>query len=187
MVPESIHQKLRFARKRLDDLEALIANNQLAADIGARHQLTQEFFFHLIGAREYLVQLVNERRSLQLSPENVDIYEVVRKLVKEKNQSDELVRVLKELSLNPRTTPLPADPYSDEGLIYRAINYRNEVVHRNTNPFQFQLGRGPRIAVFGLDPRDGSRGQSTRSVDEDLSSMFTAIEKRCHTVLTILG
>jgi hypothetical protein len=74
MVPESIHQKLRFARKRLGDLETLIANNQLAADPDARHQLTQEFLFHLIGAREYLVQLVNERRSLQLSPENVDIY-----------------------------------------------------------------------------------------------------------------
>jgi hypothetical protein len=54
MVPESVHQKLGFARARLADLEALIADNRLAADPDTRQQLTQEFFFHVVGATEYL-------------------------------------------------------------------------------------------------------------------------------------
>ena len=186
MVPESVHQKLGFARTRLADLEALIADNRLAADPDARHQLTQEFFFHVVGATEYLAQLVNERRSLQLRSEDVAVHKVAKELEK-RDPSDPLLVPLKGLSSNTRKTVLPADPYSEEGLIYRTINYRNEVVHRNTNPFHFVLSAGPKIAFLWLDPQDPRRGQSTRPVDEDLSSMFSVVDQRCRNVLTILG
>ena len=186
MIPESVHQKLGFARARLADLEALIADNRLAADPDARQQLTQEFFFHVVGATEYLAQLVNELRSLQLQSDNVAVHKVVKELEK-RDPSDPLLVPLRGLSADVRKTPLPVDPYSEEGLIYRTINYRNEVVHRNTNPFHFVLSAGPKTAFFWLDPRDRGRGQSTRPVDADLSSMFSVVDQRCRIVLAILG
>jgi hypothetical protein len=186
MVPESVHQKLGFARARLADLEALIADNRLAADPNARHQLTQEFFFHVVGATEYLAQLVNERRSLQLRSEDIAVHKVAEELQKQ-HPSDPLLVPLKGLSADTRKRVLPADPYSEEGLIYRTINYRNEIVHRNTNPFHFVLSAGPKIAFFWLDPRDPGRGQSTRPVGVDLSSMFSVVDQRCRIVLAIVG
>jgi hypothetical protein len=186
MVPGSIHQKLRFARARLADLEMLIADNRLAADPNARHQLTQEFFFHVVGATEYLAQLVNERRSLQMQSEDVAIHKVAKELEKH-DPADPLLRPLKGLSADTRKTALPANPYSEEGLIYRTINYRNEVVHRNTNPFHFAMSAGPKVAFFWLDPREPGRGQSNRPVNVDLSRMFSVIDERCQRVLAILG
>jgi hypothetical protein len=186
MVTESVCQKLRFARARLADLKMLIEESRLAADPDARHQLTQEFFFHLVGATEYLAQLVNERRSLQLALEDVAIYKVARE-VEKRDPSDPLLAPLKGLSADTRKTALPNDPYSAEGLVYRTINYRNEVAHRNTNPFHFALSAGPKIAFLCLDPRDHARGQSNRPVDVDLSSMLSVVDQRCHMVLEILG
>lgn len=179
MVPESVRQKLGFARARLADLEVLIKENRLGAEPDARQQLTQEFFFHLVGATEYLAQLVNERRSLRLRPEYVAVHKVAKKL----DPSDLLLVPLEGLSADTRRT-FPADPYSEEGLIYRTINYRNEVAHRNTNPFHFELHAGP---FFYLDPRDPGRGQSICPVDVDLCSMFSVVDERCCRVLEILG
>jgi hypothetical protein len=138
MVPESVNQKLRFAQACLADLKALIEDNRLAADPDARHQLTQEFFFHAVGATEYLAQLVNERCSLPLGAEDVAVYKVARELEK-RDPSDPLLVPLSGLSADTRKTAFPADPYSEEGLVYRTINYRNEVAHRNTNPGMFYL------------------------------------------------
>ncbi|PWB47314.1 MAG: hypothetical protein C3F12_04890 [Candidatus Methylomirabilota bacterium] len=115
----------------------------------------------------------------------VAVHKVAREL-EDRDPSDPLLVPLKGLSADTRKTVLPADPYSEEGLIYRTINYRNEVVHRNTNPFHFVLNAGPKIAFLWLDPRDRSRGQSTRPVDVDLSSMFAVIDQRCRIVLAIL-
>ena len=186
MVPESVHQKLRFARARLGDLKALIEANRLAPDPDARHQLTQEFFFHIVGATEYLAQLVNERRFLRLRSEDVVVHKVAKEIEK-RNPSDPLLLSLKGLTADTRKTVLPADPNSEEGLIYRAINYRNEIVHRNTNPFHFVLSAGSKVAFFWLDPRDPGRGQSDHPVDVDLSNMFSVVEQRCRTVLVSLG
>lgn len=185
MVPESVNQKIRFAAARLADLKALVDRDQLAADADARQQLTQEFFFHLVGATEYLAQLVNERRFLQLGSENVAVYKVVRELEK-RDPSDPVNASLQVLSADTRNTPLPGDPYSEQGLVYRAINYRNEVTHRNTNPFHFVMSAGPKVAFFWLDPRNHGRGQSDRAVDADLSGMFSVIEQRCREILAIL-
>jgi hypothetical protein len=186
MVPESVHQKLKFARARLADLKAMIEDNRLAADPDARQQLTQEFFFHVVGATEYLAQLVNERRSLPLGSEDVAVYRVAKELER-RDPSDPLFVPLKSLSADTRKTALPTDPYSEEGLVYRTINYRNEVAHRNSNPFHFVLGAGPKIAFLWLDSRDHSCGQSARPVDMDLASMLSVFDQRCRIVLGILG
>jgi hypothetical protein len=185
MVPESVEQKLRFARARLADLNALIQDSRFAADPDARHQVTQEFFFHVVGATEYLAQLVNERRSLLLGAERVAVYKVAREIEK-RDPADTLLAPLRGLSADTRKRPLPADPYSDEGLVYRIINYRNEVVHRNTNPFHFVLSAGPKVAFLWLDPRCHARGQSARPVDTDLSSMLAVVDRGCRMVLRLL-
>ena len=185
MVPETVEQKLRFARVRLADLITLIQDNRLAADPDARHLVTQEFFFHAVGATEYLAQLVNERRALLLGVEKVAVYKVARE-IERRDPADPLLAPLRGLSADTRRTPLPADPYSDEGLVYRTVNYRNEVAHRSTNPFHFVLSAGPKVAFLWLDPRDHARGQSARPVDTDLSSMLEVVDQGCRTVLGLL-
>jgi len=182
MVKESVISKLQFASRRLNDLKGLTANNRLSSDSDRRQQIVQEFFFHAVGATEYLAQLINEHRSLGIPPEEVRVHFVAKIL----NSSDSLRSPLNALSKDTRNKPLPQDPYSDEGLIYRIINYRNEVVHRNTNPFHFVLSEGPKVAYFWLDPRDHSIGKSKDKVDVDLTNMFKVINKRCHQLLKLL-
>jgi len=185
MIAESVVQKVEFARARLRDLDSLIAQGRLGSDPYARHQLTQEFFFHLIGAAEYLAQLVNEQRSLGMRPEKVAVYKVVRALEKQA-PSDPLIGPLKCLCADTRKTPLPADPYSPEALTWRAINYRNTVAHRSINPFHFVMSAGPKVAYFWLDPANTSLGHSANPVDVELASMLSLVELRCEETLGIL-
>lgn len=103
MISENIYQKLAFAQRRLNDLEALINNNRLATDPDMRHQLTQEFFFHLVGATEYLAQFVNERRQLNFPPQNAAIYKIVTKL-KKQDPSDLIVASLEGLCADTKKT-----------------------------------------------------------------------------------
>ena len=181
-----MNQKLLFAKTRLDDLDVLISINQLSADPNARQQIIQEFFFHLLGAIEYLAQLVNERLSLGLNSDEVAVHKVKNALSAE-SPSHLLISELQSLSANTKRDPLPEDPYSVEGLIYRAINYRNEVVHRATNPFHFVRSAGPKVAYFWIDPRDHTVGKSERSVETDLIAMYDLVYNKCQKSLEILG
>jgi hypothetical protein len=186
MISENVYQKLVFAQCRLNDIEALIKDNRLAADPDTRQQLTQEFFFHLVGATEYLAQFVNERRQLNFQPENVAVHKIAKKL-KKLDPSDLIVAFIEGLCADTKKNCVPPDPYSDEGLIYRIINYRNEVVHRNINPFHFVMSEGPKVAYFWLDPRDHNLGLCTHTVDVDLSNMYLLVEQQCRNVLNVLA
>jgi hypothetical protein len=177
--------KLQFSEKRLNELEYLIANNQLTADPNTRHQLTQEFFFHLLGATDYLAQLVNERLLLGLINEQVALYKVVEELSRQ-NVFNNLISELRCLCADTKKKTLPQNPYSDEGLIYRAINYRNEVVHKAINPFHFVLSAGPKTAYFWLDPRNQALGKSERSVDVELKAMYDLVNTKCQNSFMIL-
>jgi hypothetical protein len=75
MTPTSddVTEKLNFARRRLGDIQALIAAKTLGTEPQLRQQLAQEFFFHLVGAVDILAQLVNERRALGFDSEDVTI------------------------------------------------------------------------------------------------------------------
>ncbi len=185
VISDTVYMKLEFANNRLKDIRELIANNQLSSNPNARHQLTQEFFFHLTGSIEYLAQLLNECYKLGINCEDVAIYKVIKK-IEYQNSTDATLKHIKSLSVNTRRTPLPDDPYSDEGLIYRTINYRNEIVHRNTNPFHFKLSAGPKISFFWLDPRNHSLGQSKYEVYFDLFNMYSLVYKKCHNTISIL-
>ena len=185
MISDMVYQKLEFAKNRLKDIEKLIANNQLASDPNARHQITQEFFFHLHGSTEYLAQLVNERRGFGIDTDDVFVYKIVREL-KRQDSTDALIPHLQCLYVNTKREPFPEEPYSEEGLIYRIINYRNEIVHRNMNPFHFRMSAGSKVAFFWLDPRNHSLGQSAHAVDEDLFKMYSLVDQKCRNILAIL-
>jgi len=177
---KDVLEKLSFARRRRDDFLALIRRNALGSEPHERQQLIQEFFFHLIGAIEVLAQLANEHRSLGLDSEAVNISKVAQKLP----DADPLKAELVTMYVQTKRRATPSDPYSDQGLLFRAYNYRHQVTHRSRNPFNFFLST-PR-AYFLIDPRDPKVGVSSHSVDDDLEKMLQLIEKRCTSSLALL-
>jgi len=109
MVPESVTSKLIFATVRLDGIRDLLVPGQLSAEPVLRQQLAQEFFFHTVGATEYLGQLVNERRALGLAPDKVVVHRVAASLAAP-SPTDLLAKCLVGLSANTIKNPLPVDP-----------------------------------------------------------------------------
>ncbi len=50
---------------------------------------------------------------------------------------------------------MPSEPYSSEGLKYRAYNYRHQVTHRGLNPFIYKDPLNPSVKVcLKIDPRN---------------------------------
>lgn len=185
MVPESVVTKLAYAESRLDGLRQLINQNTLAADALGRQQLLQEFCFHAVGATDYVAQLVNEDRALSILKSKASVETVASKLAR-LDYCDPAWKPLTSLVAKPSSQPLPEDPYSSAGMVYRLINYRNEVVRRDTNPFHFALSAGPRVAFLYLDPRHPNKGLSKDRVDVDLANIFDLISCTCTDILKML-
>jgi hypothetical protein len=180
LINDDLTEKINFAHRRFQDLLVLIRNNTLGIELRERQQLVQEFFFHLIGAIDLLAQLVNERRGLGLDTESVTVT-AVRLLLP---STDNLSTALQSLYVKTRGEPLPADPYNDDGYLFRAYNYRNQVTHRRRNPFTFRVGSLPSVS-FLLDPRTPKAGNSTRSVEEDMQNMLGLVTRRCTDALAL--
>ncbi len=111
MTPDEIHERLGFARRRMDELLVLNAGDLGGADPSERQQLVQEFFFHLVGAIELLAHLANERRGLGLTIEDVSVPRVSNALP----EGDALRQALQKLYANTRPGErdrLPHDPRS---------------------------------------------------------------------------
>jgi hypothetical protein len=171
---EDVRQRLSFARQRADDLLALDHPLQ---------QLTQEFFFHLVGAIEMTAQRVNAAKGLGLDAEAVTVWKVQREL----GASDPVSVALGRLYATPRRNPMPADPYGDEGTIYRIYNYRGQVTHRRLNPLVFKVGDSPEVVThFALDPRAFSSAPSNRTAREDIEHMYAYVRDGCEAVLALL-
>jgi len=178
-------QRTDFAERRLHELLKLNNGNLLGANELDRQQLIQEFFFHLVGTIEELAQLVNDKRGLNLPSESVSIRSVAEHLP----PNDQLVPKLQALYSNTRGQPLPPDPYSDDGYMFRTYNYRNQVAHRGRNPWNFNIGKGavePTSITLQLDPRGTNRVGSIKSVQDDLEYMFRLVKKRCSDALSVL-
>ena len=172
MTNDDVTERLDFARRRFDDIRALIAAKTLGTELHLRQQLAQEFFFHVVGAIDVLAQLVNERRSLGLDSEDVSITAVAKKLP----PNDSLASALRGLHVTPRKQPLPTDPYSPDGYLFRLYNYRHQVTHRRRNPFHFQMGSSP---SFALDPRDPKGPHSKNTSEDDMQHMLDLVACRC--------
>ena len=101
MVKDSVDDKLSFAKKRLDEICHLVTENKISVDANLRQQLAHEFFFHLIGAVEYLAQLVNETKSLGVESNEVLVHKISDKL-KQANSSDPIISILDSLAVNTK-------------------------------------------------------------------------------------
>ena len=181
MNEDLVRDRIDFARRRMKEGLALNGGNLLGASVPDRDQLLMEVFFHVVGAIDILAQLVNERRALGIPSEDVHVRSVVAALP----PGDPVGSKLDGLYRNPRQ-PFPSDPYNDEGYIYRLYNYRHQVTHRGTNPFHLQLGAGVRRATLYLDPRDMSRGYSSKSVQDDMEDMINLVEAGCREIISLL-
>jgi len=92
---------------------------------------------------------------------------------------------LELLYANPSRAPMPTDPYSDEGYLYRAYNYRHQVTHRRAVPWLFRVGSGP-MASFILDPRDppgNGPNHSVKPYDAEMNLMLALIKRRVSNVI----
>jgi len=177
---ENVEQRLNSAQKRLDDLRTLNRGNLPGANPWERQQLVQEFFFHLGGAIDVLAQCVNDAKVLGLDSENVSVSSVIKALP----PADPIAKGLSGLYVSTRGAAVPSDPYSEEGLLFRAYNYRHQVTHRGTNPFLFRVGSFP-PASFHLDPRDRNLGHSDRAAQDEMQLMKNLISQRCRVVLAL--
>ncbi len=183
LTPDDVTERLRFARIRRDQLLALNGGDLQHADPHERQQLIQEFFFHLLGSVDVLAQLVNDQHSLGLDSEHVTIGYIQDKL-----SGDPLESNMHGLYASTRGRPLPADPYSDEGYIFRAYNYRHLVTHRRRFPLLFRMGSEPPTS-FILDPRlEAGQGpnHSTKPYDEELDRMMDIFDQRIAAVLAAI-
>src|SRR4029453_17675510 len=145
-------ERLGFAERRLKDLLAL----DLPSNPAERQQLTQEFFFHLVGAIDMTAQLVNDTRNLIADQEDVSLPNLAAKL-----GTDPIRSKIDWLYVNPNKAPLPLNHYTDAAYIYRIYNYRHQVTHRGANAFQFNLPE--REAALIIDPRDIKHSFSQRT------------------------
>lgn len=171
--------RLTSARQRLSEFLAL--GDRIAQLPQERQQLIQEFFFHTVGAIEMVSQLVSQGRSLGISPEKINPFTVAKALA----AGDPMKAVLVRLCANPGKDPIPSDPYSKAGYVWRLWNYRHQVSHRGRNPFLFRVGSVP-LASLRLDPRDPSVGESVKSVQDELQAMLDMVERESEAILAHL-
>jgi len=187
--PDAVNDRLSFAWRRLKELEELTRDDEDlgGADPKERQQLIQEFFFHLLGAIEFLAQVVNTSKSLGIDMERVTINRVCNML----NAQDIPIKTTLE-KLHPPTynQQLPPDPYSDAGCHYRIVVYRNRVCHHGNNPFCFRAYIGspnelPPTSLF-LDPRYRNLGASKESAISELNRFYELVKAKCLQVLKML-
>jgi hypothetical protein len=176
---DAVNDRLSFARRRLKDLEELTRDGEDlgGADPKERQQLIQEFFFHLLGATEFLAQVVNTSKSLGIDTEKVTINRVCVELNK-KDQNNPIKTILENLHPPTSKQPLPSDPYSEEGC------------HHGNNPFCFTVSCGspsedPSTSLL-LDPRDKTHDASKESAISELNRFYELVEAKCQQVLAML-
>ena len=180
----TVRARLAFAKTRLGELLDLNGGKLGGAKADDRDRLTMEFLFHAVGATEFLAQLVNERCALGLPAWKVRVWKVAAML-----KPHPAAAVLQSLYVDP-AGPFPAEPYTDDAVIYRLLNYRHQANHRGRNPFLVRVTFGgapePPFSLI-LDPRDAVRGHSERPIQEDLTRTLTLVTTRCEKVLELLG
>lgn len=202
--PDDVRSRLGYGRARIDDLLSLNRGELLGANGNERQRLTQEVFFHLVGAIEVFAQLANERRNLGRASEDVSISRLASWL----DASDPLVSHANALYWNTREDPPDPDAYDGDGLMYRIWNYRHQVTHRRANPFFMKLSLGgerrsprrgfwfstdlahglwrsspapDRSGHFLIDPRlphGNGENVSARSVHVEIDRMFLLVQER---------
>ncbi len=182
MQPREVDAKLSFGRLRMQELLALNGGDVAGADPDDRDRLTAEFFFHIVSATEVLAQYINEVKTLSIPSHHVSVTSASNALGATSPAGGALGKLYAHGS-----TPFPADPYTDEALVQRALIYRNHVTHHRRAPFQFDADQaGHHAARLHLDPDDPSKGGSRDTLDVKLPRILDVISKGCADVLGLL-
>lgn len=176
--PDAVNDRLFFARRRLRELERLNNGDLAGAKHRDRQQLIQEFLFHLVGAVEFLAQVLNIAKNLGINVEEVSVGAVCRKLPNGNRERT----LLEQLHPTTRGRPLPPDPYSEEGCHFRILVLRNRVCHHGHNPFFFRVGSTPRSSLF-IDPRNPNLGGSLEPAIDELNRFWKLVDDKCQQVL----
>ena len=182
--PKAVRNRLLFAKRRLDELSKMGGGDFGIAPEEEKQQALQEFFFHLVGAIEFLAQTINDARGLSIPEEHVTPAKVCKRL----GESDPIKVILGQLHPKmSRKQPLPKDPYSEEGSHFRIILFRNWVCHCGRNPFHFRRGATslPPTSLF-LDPRDREDKGSDKPAIEELTLFWQLVNDKCEQILDIL-
>lgn len=179
--PVIVNDRLFFAKQRLEDLNRLekLCGGELGrAQPRDRQQLMQEFLFHLVGAIQFLAQVINESKRLGIPMRNVSPRKVCIKL----GCNDPIGRLLDKLYPTIGNRPLPRDPYSEEGCHSRILIMRHWVCHYSHNPFAFRLGSMPPTSLF-INPRNRSLGSSQKSALDELYHFLELVNDKCQQIL----
>lgn len=185
MAPEEVRARLTSAQIRLADLCGLTPSLP-RTDSALRLRLAQEFFFHLIGAVDVLAQIVNERLMLGIPIEDAGIRNVFKSVMRH-HSSHPVIRPLSLVGQQTRNTRVPSDPYSKEGIAFRALISRHHVTHRHRNPFLFRLGGDEPAASLLIDIRLPAKGNASRlAACEELSQMLNVVTGACEEGLAAL-
>jgi hypothetical protein len=175
-----VRNRLLFAKRRLDELTKMGGGDFGIVPEIERQQPLQEFFFHLVGAIEFLAQTINDARQLINDEEDVTPGGLCQKL----STGDPLGTILSLLHPQTRHKQLPTDPYSEEGSHFRIILLRNRVCHHNRNPFHFRRGSEPPCSLF-LDPRDRQEKKgSYKPAIEELTLFWKLVNDKCEYILS---
>lgn len=178
---EAVNDRLFFAKRRLRELKRLNNGDIAGANPKDRQQLIQEFFFHLVGAIEFLAQLINNSLKLLIPMKNVNARNVYDHL----SSNDPIKPLLGELYPKTRGRQLPSNPYSDEGSHFRILVLRHWVCHYGNNPFFFRIGSTPESSLF-LDPRDRSLNGSQRHAIDELNHFWKLVNSKCQQIIAYL-
>jgi hypothetical protein len=184
-----ICKKLSFARQRMCELEPLAAG-EFTNDLSAmKHQLVQEYFFHLIGAVDYASQYINNKLDFGIAIDDVKVWRIIKKLKgndKYKALSEALCDIYTETD---QVKKMPRDPYLPKSLIWRAYKYRHRVTHWGFNSFIYKVYLGSRNVqpeiCLPLDIYADNPIPSNYSIMEDLEAMYEYFYQGCMKVVSL--
>lgn len=179
----SARNRIKFAQKRYNELRVLNNGRIETVAVEERQQLIQEFFFHLVGSIDFLLQVVNQEGNLGIQEKDVRIKTVCGKL----KDTDPIKSLLSEI--HPVTTgkQITGDPYSEKNCYFRIMLFRNRVCHHGDNPFHFRIGGDLPSASLWIDPRDPSLGGSQKHVFEELDIFLGLVNSKCEQILQVFG
>ena len=166
-----VEARLAFAEIRMLELLSLSSGDLAGASGLARDQLVQEFFFHLVGAIEFLAQYLNETLSLGIPPSRLNAQTLMGNCKLPAVVRDDF----KELC-SSRQASCPTDDSLYRELVDRIWFYRHQVTHRGRNPFTFKvsLPSGDRQATFSLE----QNSVNVKTVQEDMQEMLDYVTSR---------
>lgn len=180
---ESTRNRLLFAERRLNELK-LLRDGHIEGAAGIERQpLIQEFFFHLVGSIDFLIQVVNQSRNLNIPEESVTKTTVCNAL----STTDPIKPILLQLHPTVKNQPLQGDPYSIANSHRRVMLFRHKVCHCGDNPFHLRVGGDlPSCSLF-IDPRDPNKGGSNQHIYDELDNFLRLVRDKIEAVFNILG